>query len=567
MIIGAALHAVRNLDFRTRIDSPVIAIHPQRSNQAREREGGRDAQLERVALGFHAREFIPAAHAYVEQLHASEQIAVLVAERRGQPEVVRRGGSLQLDRVALPQRRRAEDVAVEIPFRGIGDGRSVGRGAGAADISDRTVPAGRVGRFRKEHAGAFVVSQPHDILISSLDVALVVQRIRIKIHGTAENRGADFRTGVVNDFQSPVESRVEPRIVQAVAHRLRRVVSRKDIDIAQAVYSILLNDRLPLGRIACHIGLDDHRQVDRAVAGGRIGDILDVVDREVVVSPVLQERRDARPFVVEHVAVENAAGTEQRGSRIAQDDRPQRPVAEAIADLPDPVRIALTGEVGDAGPLAGRVDTEPCLGLQKTLAVHVDLHRLRGTGRQRRVEQYGRFPDLALEAVPPCVLPFRVGGVIRPKVKVRSQQALRGMLANELLQIGLRDAFLLGKLAVALDPDVVAGQQVTPLRDMLRHAACPREPAACDRRGEPRASPRSPIYSPLWFRHAFLPPIYFASLNLIRNTPSAQSLETIATGGISLVLLTCFPMQGQLSKEPIWTIRTSVAPSGSRDRS
>ena len=132
------------------------------------------------------------------------------------------------------------------------------------------------------------------------------------------------------------------------------------------------------------------------------------------------------------------------------------------------------------------------------------------------------------------------------------------MLANELLQIGLRDAFLLGKLAVALDPDVVAGQQVTPLRDMLRHAAC---------RGEPRASPRSPIYSPLWFRHAFLPPIYFASLNLIRNTPSAQSLETIATDGISLVLLTCFPMQGQLSKEPIWTIRTSVAPSGSRDRS
>ena len=141
------------------------------------------------------------------------------------------------------------------------------------------------------------------------------------------------------------------------------------------------------------------------------------------------------------------------------------------------------------------------------------------------------------------------------------------MLANELLQIGLRNALPLGKLAVALDPDVVAGQQVAPLRDMLRHAARPREPAACDRRGKPHASPRSSIYSPLRFQHAFLPPIYFASLNLIRNTPSAQSLETIATGGISLVLLTCFPMQGQLSKEPIWTIRTSVAPSGSRDRS
>ena len=34
---------------------------------------------------------------------------------------------------------------------------------------------------------------------------------------------------------------------------------------------------------------------------------------------------------LKNAAAINAAGTEQRGSRIAQDDRPQRPVAEAIA--------------------------------------------------------------------------------------------------------------------------------------------------------------------------------------------------------------------------------------------
>ena len=256
--------------------------------------------------------------------------------------------------------------------------------------------------------------------------------------------------------------------------------------------------------------------------------------------------------------------SQQRRNRVAENDRLQRPVPEIVSDAADPVRFALPGEVGDFRFFARSVDPKCRRSVQEAFAVQVNFHAFGRTGRQCRVEQHGFFADAAFETVPPVRF-VRVCRIVSPQIEIGSQETFGRMLADELFQFRPRRPFVPRQLFLPFDPDVAFGQQVLPGRNVPRRAACCEQAAANDDDRQPqppfcrlckRIRPEYPTHSAN----------YFTNLKRTRRTPSAQSLEISLTGGISAVFDTCAPMHGQLSKSPIWTMRTVVAPSGSRDR-
>ena len=162
----------------------------------------------------------------------------------------------------------------------------------------------------------------------------------------------------------------------------RRVVVRKNVDVADAVDAVVVEHGLSVRVVSGHVLLDKHGQVDAPAADGRIRDIADVVDREVVVTLVFQEIRDPRPFVVQHVRVaENVAGVQQRIRGVAEDDRLDKPVAEVVTDRPDAERLSLTGmELGLCGSRCRLWETY--FRVEESLAVHVYFHT---AGRECRL--------------------------------------------------------------------------------------------------------------------------------------------------------------------------------------
>jgi len=158
------------------------------------------------------------------------------------------------------------------------------------DVGDPVVPQQRIAfRFRKEDAGAFVIVEPHDVFVSPFHFVGIIQVVRVETDRSAQDLRPHFRPGVVNDFQAFVVERVEPAFVKRIRHGCRGVVIRIDIDVPDAVNSVVVERRFAFGGISGHVAFYDHRQVDRAVARRRVGYITDVVDREVVISPVFQE--------------------------------------------------------------------------------------------------------------------------------------------------------------------------------------------------------------------------------------------------------------------------------------
>ena len=182
------------------------------------------------------------------------------------------------------------------------------------------------------------------------------------------------------------------------------------------------------------------------VSAERVGDIVDVVDRKVVVAALLEESRDALPLAVEHRDVENPARTDQRIGGVGQDDLFEELVLKIVRNAVDAVRLALPGAVDDLGAPAARggIDFERRLGREEPARVHIDLQVLRAPLGQAHVEQHGFLPDLAFPVVPPVLL-ARIGLLVEPDIEIRPQKTLVGGLAHVFFEVGSRDALLAGR--------------------------------------------------------------------------------------------------------------------------
>ena len=206
-------------------------------------------------------------------------------------------------------------------------------------------------------------------------------------------------------------------------------------------------------------------------AAQRIGHILDIVDRKVVITPLLEVGRNTLALAVEYCDVEDAALAEQRIGGIGQDDLFEELVLELIGHGVDPVRLALPGSVSDPGAFAprGGVHLEGHLRCAEALRIHKDLQVLGTPIRQAHVQQHGLLPDPALPVVPPVLL-AGVGLLVEPDIEIGTQKAFVRGLTHIFLEIGRSDALLAGRRLVGVDLHLL--QQVLAFGDFACDAAC-----------------------------------------------------------------------------------------------
>ena len=211
------------------------------------------------------------------------------------------------------------------------------------------------------------------------------------------------------------------------------------------------------------------------IAAERIGLVLDVVDRKIVIAALLEVGGDALPLLVEYSHIEHLAGTKQRMHRIGQDDLLEKPIPEIVRNTVDAVRLTLYGTVGDESPLFPRhgIHLVSRLRRKKAPVVHVNLQVTCRLLREAHIQQHRLLADTTLEPVPPVIL-FGIGLLVNPNVKVESQEPFIRTLTDELFEIGSRNPLLLRRLLIGFDGHLL--HQITSLgefaRDTARH---PRE--------------------------------------------------------------------------------------------
>jgi len=401
----------------------------------------------------------------VERLHPPEQVPVLIAYRGLQSVETRSGRPFQVDLVTLFELRRAEDVATQIAFLRILRGQRV---VGVADVGDEVRAVGRR-QFVEGDARALEVAQRHDVVVGAVDLLRVVEVVGIERNRLAQHTGADVVLPVVDDVQAAVSHRIVANL--PIGEADRGIVSGQHVDFADPVDLVVLHDGFAAVVVAREVLFDDHRQVADAAADRVVGIAVgDVVDREVVISPIAQVAGDAFAFGVERRAVENPAGADERGSRILQDDLLDELVVEFVVDLSVPRGRALLGAVGDNGPFApgGRVDVVTDARREESVRLHVGFEVLGRFQGERRIVDDRFLADLAFEAVPPVVL-VGVGLIVDPNVEIRSQEALVGALPHVTVEFRSRDTLLFGDVPVVLDRDLL--YQIAPFGQFAHDAA------------------------------------------------------------------------------------------------
>ena len=235
------------------------------------------------------------------------------------------------------------------------------------------------------------------------------------------------------------------------------------VDLPNAIDLVVLPNRFPAVVVAEQRLVDDHRQIARSVPDSivRIA-VDDIVDREIVISPVAQVLRNAFAFGIQRRAVEDLARPDEPVGRILEDDFLDEAVVELIADLSVARRRALFRAVGDDGPFGPRRRIDMIIDARREESVrfHVDLEILGRLDRQCRVVNDRFFSDLALEAVPPVLF----GGIrliVHPDIEIRPQKSFVGALPDVPVQFGGRNALFLGDAAILFDGDFL--YQITPL--------------------------------------------------------------------------------------------------------
>ena len=264
--------------------------------------------------------------------------------------------------------------------------------------------------------------------------------------------------------------RIETARIERVGLGLGRVIVGQYVDLTDTVDDIVLHNGVsPLvitRKVLLHHDLDTYL----AVPAERIGNIFDIVDREVVVPPLAQVCGHALALLVEDGYVEDVAHVQQRVHRIGQQNAFKELVAEIIRYAADTVGLILPCTVCHPGSFATvcRIDLALHARRKESARIHVYLQVLRRLGRLVKIEQNWFLTDLTLEIVPPVVL-FGIGQVVEPHVKVGPEEVLVGGLPHILLKLFGGDALLARGLSVVLDADLL--QQVLAGLETARNAA------------------------------------------------------------------------------------------------
>ena len=283
-----------------------------------------------------------------------------------------------------------------------------------------------------------------------------------------EHSGAHVRLAVGDDIQPLVIYRVEHCALLHVAVN-GGVVVGQNVNLAYAIYSIVLADGLSALVVTCDISAHNHTNAHLAVTTKRIHAILYIIDREVVITLVVEIFGNALALLVQNCNVENITHLDERLRRVGLYHGGYLPVAEVIREALYAVWLTLLGAVCDVGALAAARGVDVILYRRRVVAtrVHICLEILRTLVRQREVEQYGLLANLALEIVPPIIL-CGVCKIICPDVEICPQKSFVGCLAYVLLKCGGIYALRLGCAVVSLD--VYTLQKVFALGEFARDA-------------------------------------------------------------------------------------------------
>ena len=141
------------------------------------------------------------------------------------------------------------------------------------------------------------------MLFRSIDPVNVIDVVRIDRHDLSQHRRTYVGTLVVlvvHHVQPPVVDRVESLAVVGSNSR-RRIVIGKNIDLVDTVNRIVAQNRITLLVITGQMLLDDHLQVHQMIAAERVGFILDVIDRKIVIAALFEVGGDALPLLVKEI--------------------------------------------------------------------------------------------------------------------------------------------------------------------------------------------------------------------------------------------------------------------------
>ena len=154
-------------------------------------------------------ELIPTPHLEVEKLNAAEQIPVLIPDGRRNPEIVRRGRPLQLQRVPLKQIRNTIDVAVEVFFGSVRELLRTRRIGCGPDKGQRVLLGNRIRTLRKQDVGTPEIPQSHDVIVGSINLIGIVQIVRIERNRPAQDLRTDILPLVIDNFQPVIINRIQ----------------------------------------------------------------------------------------------------------------------------------------------------------------------------------------------------------------------------------------------------------------------------------------------------------------------------------------------------------------------
>ena len=468
-IIGAVLKIDRKLHLGLRLVHRTKPPRTPRHQKTREGESGGNAEFRgALFLGVgRLHKLVSRRKRNVQRLRSPEDVAVLVTDGSLQSVETRRRTAFEIDLETLLERRGAQNIALQIALLRKAGLRGIRRGADEGDvIGDIDAP----GLLDEGDLGALEIAERHQVGIGAVHLRRIVDVVGIERHRLTQNGRTQVRTLLVDDIQTAVIERIEPRKKGRIGPRDGRIVRRKDVDPVDAVDHVVVHHGLSAFVVTRKILLDIDLHIDLMVSAERVGDIVDVVDRKVVVAALLEESRDALPLAVEHRDVENPPRTDQRIGGVGQDDLFEELVLKIVRNAVDAVRLALPGAVDDFGAPAARggIDFERRLGREEPARVHIDLQVLRAPLGQAHVEQHGFLPDLAFPVVPPVLL-ARIGLLVEPDIEIRPQKTLVGGLAHVFFEVGSRDALLAGRRFVGLDRHLL--QQVLPFGNLARNAA------------------------------------------------------------------------------------------------
>ena len=387
---------------------------------------------------------------------------VLVTDRTAQTVETRRRRSLQLNLIALWQRRRAEDIAVQVALFG----RQRVIDTRCTRANERYLGRGRI--LLELDIGTAVVAHTHNLVVGILNALRTEQVVGEQVDGLAQHLRAHLQLIVVDDIQTAILDRIKTLHKAAVATRHGRIVVREEVHVAQSIDRIVVHNRLTsivvarqhltylngdIGTIAAHRGIDL---------------VENVVDREVEVTVIAQHCANSRALLVQYRKVQHITLAQQRRGGICQNNRFEETITETILDLPDAIGLSLLGAVGHNGAAArGGIDLVRGLRIEVAARVHIDLDvRGRALGLQR-VEIYGSLANAAFEVIPPILL-VGICREVGPQIEIGTQEALVRLLAHIAIDLGSRDTLVTRHALI--DLDLVLLEQILPLRNTARHA-------------------------------------------------------------------------------------------------